>query len=81
MAVFEKHRIGDGVTGYTTGKVSLQYGVVYSELIENIVRMPLGITAKSISQQSNKSKRLSRARRLSVIGVANYSCDECTKYS
>lgn len=34
VAVFEKYRIGDGVTGYTTGKVSSQHGVVYSEPIE-----------------------------------------------
>lgn len=32
VAVFEKHAIGEGVTGFTTSKVTSQHGVVYSEL-------------------------------------------------
>jgi glycine/D-amino acid oxidase-like deaminating enzyme len=34
VAVFEKARIGSGVTGYTTGKVTSQHGLIYSNLIK-----------------------------------------------
>ncbi|MGH7218223.1 MAG: FAD-dependent oxidoreductase [Candidatus Microsaccharimonas sp.] len=35
VAVFEKHTIGEGVTGFTTAKVTSQHGLVYSELFKN----------------------------------------------
>ena len=35
VAVFEKHSIGQGVTGFTTAKVTSQHGLVYSELFKN----------------------------------------------
>lgn len=34
VAVFEKYRIGDSVSGYTTAKVTSQHGITYTELIE-----------------------------------------------
>lgn len=34
VAVFEKYRIGDSVSGHTTAKVTSQHGLAYSELIE-----------------------------------------------
>ena len=38
VAVFEKARIGTGVTGYTTGKVTSQHGLIYSNLIKRFGR-------------------------------------------
>lgn len=35
VVVFEKHTIGEGVTGFTTAKVTSQHGLVYSELFKN----------------------------------------------
>lgn len=35
VAVFEKHAIGEGVTGFTTAKVTSQHGSIYSELVKN----------------------------------------------
>jgi glycine/D-amino acid oxidase-like deaminating enzyme len=34
VAVFEKYRIGDSVSGYTTAKVTSQHGLAYTELID-----------------------------------------------
>lgn len=34
VAVFEKQAIGEGVTGYTTAKVTSQHGITYSKLTE-----------------------------------------------
>jgi len=35
VAVFEKYAIGDGVTGFTTAKVTSQHGLIYSELADS----------------------------------------------
>ena len=34
VAVFEKYRIGDSVSGHTTAKVTSQHGMIYSDLIK-----------------------------------------------
>lgn len=34
VAVFEKYTIGEGVTGFTTGKVTSQHGVLYADLVK-----------------------------------------------
>lgn len=38
VAVFEKYRIGDSVSGHTTAKVTSQHGQTYSQLIEKFGR-------------------------------------------
>jgi glycine/D-amino acid oxidase-like deaminating enzyme len=38
VAVFEKYRIGDSVSGHTTAKVTSQHGLTYSQLIKEIGR-------------------------------------------
>lgn len=35
VAVFEKYTIGEGVSGFTTAKVTSQHGMIYTELAEN----------------------------------------------
>lgn len=43
VAVFEKYRIGDSVSGHTTAKVTSQHGQTYSQLIEKFGREAAGI--------------------------------------
>lgn len=43
VAVFEKYRIGDSVSGHTTAKVTSQHGRTYSQLIEKFGREVAGI--------------------------------------
>jgi glycine/D-amino acid oxidase-like deaminating enzyme len=43
VAVFEKYRIGDSVSGHTTAKVTSQHGVTYSRYIEKFGRESAGL--------------------------------------
>jgi glycine/D-amino acid oxidase-like deaminating enzyme len=43
VAVFEKYRIGDSVSGYTTAKVTSQHGLAYTELIEKFGKKDAGL--------------------------------------
>jgi glycine/D-amino acid oxidase-like deaminating enzyme len=47
VAVFEKYRIGDSVSGYTTAKVTSQHGLVYSELIQNFGKQTARVYAEA----------------------------------
>jgi glycine/D-amino acid oxidase-like deaminating enzyme len=47
VAVFEKYRIGDSVSGHTTAKVTSQHGKTYTELIKTFGRTDARIYAEA----------------------------------
>jgi glycine/D-amino acid oxidase-like deaminating enzyme len=67
VAVFEKYTIGEGVTGFTTAKVTSQHGSVYTELSPNFS----GDTARVYGEANEAAIRTIE----SIISSEKIECD------
>jgi glycine/D-amino acid oxidase-like deaminating enzyme len=64
VAVLEKNTIGSGTTGGTTGKVTVQHGIIYDELIKRWGVKNARAYAKSAQAAFDEMKKIIRSERI-----------------
>ena len=64
VAVFEKYRIGDSVSGYTTAKVTSQHGLAYTELIEKFGKKDAALYGEANEAAINMIEDIIKAERI-----------------